>query len=79
MMFLIDQKYHYIKYDFLKKSSRNNNVGGAYMLISHNYKTSITFDSVGILRWGFQHFGFLITFIKIMKSFKKVFEDSQDL
>ena len=39
----------------------------------HNFKTCITFDSDGILRWGFQHFVFLITVIYIMKSFKNDF------
>ena len=29
----------------------------------HNFKTCITFDSVGMLKWGFQQFGFLITVI----------------
>ena len=52
--------------------------GGLYTNL-HNFKTCITFDWVGILRWGFQHFGFLITVIKIMKSSKNVFEGSQDL
>ena len=33
MLFLITQKTHYIKYDILKKSSQNTNVGVAYMLI----------------------------------------------
>ena len=30
---LIALKSNYIKYDILKKSSQNNNLGGAYMLI----------------------------------------------
>ena len=58
---------------FWKKSSRNNNAN------LHNFQTCITFDSVGIFRWGFQHFSFLNTVIYIMKSFKNVSEDSQDL
>ena len=38
----------------------------------HNFKTCITFDFVGILRYGFQHFGCLIIVIEIMKSFKNL-------
>ena len=53
VLFLIAKVSHYIKYDILKKSSPNNNVGGDYMLFFHNFKTCITFDSVGILRRGF--------------------------
>ena len=63
MLFLITKKSHDIKYDILKKSSRNNNVGGAYMLICIILKLAYFFDSVGILRWVFQHFGFLINVI----------------
>ena len=31
VLFLIAYKLHYIKYDILRKSSQNNNVGGAYI------------------------------------------------
>ena len=34
-----------------------------HVCLLHNFKTCITFDPVGNLRWGFQHFGFLITVI----------------
>ena len=50
-----------------------------YFFNLHNFITCITLNSVGILRWGFQHFDFPITVILIMKSFKNVSEDSQDL
>ena len=49
------------------------------MLICIIIKTCKKFDSVGILGWGIQHFGFLINVIFIMKKFKNVFEGSQDL
>ena len=53
---------------------------GAYLYANlHNFKTCITFDLVGILRCGLPHFGFLITIILIIKSFKNAFEGSQDL
>ena len=42
---------------------------GALHANLHNFKICITFDLVGILRWGFQHFGFLIIVILIIKSF----------
>ena len=58
---------------------KSSPIGNCHNHSKFNFKTCITFDSVGILRWGFQHFGFLIIVILIMKSFKKVFEDSKDL
>ena len=49
------------------------------MLICIILKLEKTFESVRIFRYGFQHSGFLITVILIMKKFKNVFEGSQDL
>ena len=62
-----------------KKNVLKQKCGRGLYANLHNFKTCITFDSVGIVSWGFQNFEFLITVIKIMKSFKNVFEDSQDL